>query len=312
MARQRKHHQGRKRPPGVDLEAWLERVREHPAEEPAFFRALLDATVYVHAPASDDSGKVRLVQFRHPDGFDAIPFFTSLAKAQVASSAAVKILGVSGRELLTGTRGAILMLNPNDGGVVLYPEEIATLLDRGFLARVERLAPVEFAVRPAQDAPTWLAPAISHSLEHANFVSSAYLLETHAPGGAEQPPGLLIWLVVDLAFAERAARLVTTAIQPLCAGLNVIIDVAVHDVSQPLPAGLDDPQILPIFTRIKPSSVQLSIPMSSEEKLLALLPDLSEEEKDRRTREGLADVDAGRTIPHEELLRWVRRLSKPS
>jgi hypothetical protein len=272
----------------------------------------MDAIVYVHAPVSDDAQKVRLVQFRHPDGFDAIPFFTSLDKAQAASSTAVRILGVSGRELLTGTRGATLMLNPNDGGVVLYPEEVATLLDTGFLARVERLAPAEFAVRPAQAAPAWLAPAISGSLEHADFVSSAYLLESHSSGGVEQPPGLLIWLVVDLAFAERAARLVTTAIQPLCSDLDVIIDLAVHDVSQPLPAGLDDPQILPIFTRIKPSSVQLSIPMSSEEKLLALLPDLSEEEKDRRTREGLADVDAGRTIPHEELLRWVRRLSKPS
>ena len=130
----------------------------------------MDAIVYVHAPVSDDARTPRLVQFRHPDGFDAIPFFTSLGKAQVAGSAAVKILGVSGRELLAGTRGATLMLNPNDGGVVLYPEEIATWLDRGFLARVERLAPVEFAVRPAQSAPTWLAPAINRSLEHAHFV----------------------------------------------------------------------------------------------------------------------------------------------
>ena len=69
----------------------------------------------------------------------------------------------------------------------------------------------------------------------------------------QAPPWPQIWLVVDLAFAERAARLVTTAIQPLCSDLDVIIDLAVHDVSQPLPAGLDDPQIRPIFTRIKPT-----------------------------------------------------------
>ncbi|WP_454260333.1 SseB family protein [Pseudoxanthomonas mexicana] len=235
------------------LEASFERARDSASEERAFFKRLMDAIVYVHAPVSDDARTPRLVQFRHPDGFDAIPFFTSLGKAQVASSAAVKILGVSGRELLSGTRGATLMLNPNDGGVVLYPEEIATWLDRGFLARVERLAPAEFVVGPAIGAPAWLAPAISRSLEHATFVSSAYLLETHASAGTEQPPGLLIWLVVELAFAERAARLVTTAIQPLCAEVDVIIDVAVHDVSQPLPAGLEDPQILPVFTRIPPT-----------------------------------------------------------
>ena len=52
--------------------------------------------------------------------------------------------------------------------------------------------------------------------------------------------------------------------------------------------------------------------MSPEDKLLALLPELTEEEKDWRTREGLADVDAGRTIPHEELLQWVRRLKERS
>jgi predicted transcriptional regulator len=52
--------------------------------------------------------------------------------------------------------------------------------------------------------------------------------------------------------------------------------------------------------------------MTREEELLALLPELSAAEKERRTREGLADVDAGRTIPHEELLQWVRRLKKRS
>ena len=52
--------------------------------------------------------------------------------------------------------------------------------------------------------------------------------------------------------------------------------------------------------------------MSPEDKLLALLPELTEEEKDWRTREGMADVDAGRTIPHEELLQWIRRWSEPS
>jgi predicted transcriptional regulator len=29
---------------------------------------------------------------------------------------------------------------------------------------------------------------------------------------------------------------------------------------------------------------------------------------DRLTREGLADVDAGRTIPHEVVVRWVNEV----
>lgn len=242
--------QGR-RPSAVeaDLEAALERARGDSDEELAFFKQLMDAMVYVHAPVSDDARTLRLVQFRHPDGFDAIPFFTSLGKAEVASSAIVKILGVSGRDLLEGSRGATLMLNPNDGGIVLYPEEIATWLDTGFLARVAKPVPFEFKVGPAQSAPAWLAPTIAQSLQHASFVSAAYLLETHQASTSSQRPGLLIWLVVDMAYSERAARLVTTAIQPLCSEVDVVIDLMVHDASQPLPEALDDPQVLPIFTR---------------------------------------------------------------
>lgn len=42
--------------------------------------------------------------------------------------------------------------------------------------------------------------------------------------------------------------------------------------------------------------------------LLANLPELSEEEKHRATLEGLADVDAGRTITHEEMMAWAQSL----
>jgi hypothetical protein len=117
---------------------------------------------------------------------------------------------------------------------LLYPEEIATWLDTGFLARVEKLA-----------------PTIVQSLEHTSFVSAAYLLETRPAPASNQRPGLLIWLVADMAFSERAARLVTTAIQPLCSEVDVVIDLMVHDASQPLPEALDNPQVLPIFTRTK-------------------------------------------------------------
>lgn len=43
----------------------------------------------------------------------------------------------------------------------------------------------------------------------------------------------------------------------------------------------------------------------TEEELLAMLPEPSKAEKDRMTRAGLADVDAGRTISHEEMMRWI-------
>lgn len=42
--------------------------------------------------------------------------------------------------------------------------------------------------------------------------------------------------------------------------------------------------------------------------LLACLPVLTDEEKHQRTLAALADVDAGRTIPHEEMRAWARSL----
>lgn len=42
--------------------------------------------------------------------------------------------------------------------------------------------------------------------------------------------------------------------------------------------------------------------------LLKCLPVLTDEEKHLRTLAGLADVDAGRTIPHEEVRAWAKSL----
>jgi predicted transcriptional regulator len=41
---------------------------------------------------------------------------------------------------------------------------------------------------------------------------------------------------------------------------------------------------------------------------LAFLPVLTDEEKHQRTLAALADVDAGRTIPHEEMRAWAQSL----
>lgn len=42
--------------------------------------------------------------------------------------------------------------------------------------------------------------------------------------------------------------------------------------------------------------------------LLRFLPVLTDEEKHQRTLAALADVDAGRTIPHEDMTAWAQSL----
>ncbi|HOB03388.1 MAG TPA: hypothetical protein PLD41_17845 [Casimicrobium huifangae] len=46
----------------------------------------------------------------------------------------------------------------------------------------------------------------------------------------------------------------------------------------------------------------------SDPDLLAVLPELLDDEKHRRILLGLADADAGRLIPHETVILWVASL----
>lgn len=97
----------------AELERRLERARANREEEPAFFRCLLEAWVYTHALVSDDHARLQLLQFRHPDGFHAVPFFTSIKKARPPEGITAKVVPLLGRQFLELTRGATLMLNPN-------------------------------------------------------------------------------------------------------------------------------------------------------------------------------------------------------
>jgi hypothetical protein len=228
------------------LERLLEQAREHREKEPAFLRALLEATVYAHAPRSDDHPRLRLVQFRHPDGFDVVPFFTSEAKARAAGQqAAVRIVTFTGRELFAGTPGATFMLNPNDGGCVLYPEEVDALLRTGTVARIEKLRTEDehaFLVSPHADPPTWLAPTLVALYTKLSYVEAAFLLEV-TPAQAPAERTWLVALAVAPEHAERAARATITAVQPLCAQAEVALDITTFDPATGQPAYLSQPGV---------------------------------------------------------------------
>ena len=54
------------------------------AAEDAFFKALLDATVYAHVPIEGaPPGRMRFIQFLHPgNGQTVLPFFSDRAQAE--------------------------------------------------------------------------------------------------------------------------------------------------------------------------------------------------------------------------------------
>jgi len=232
----------------AELERLLERARTH-GEEPAFFQGLLDAWVYAHVPLVDDHPRVRLVQFRHPEGFLAVPFFTSEEKANIAGQGAVRTVKLNGRELLASAPGATFMLNPNDGGCVLYPEEIDALIRTGSIARVEKTQledDYSILVSEKADPPIWLMLRLAALYAKLGFVQTAYLLKV-APCRAPREESYLIVLAVPPENAERAARATITEIQALCAANDTGVDISVFDPLEGRPAYLRQPGVERIY-----------------------------------------------------------------
>lgn len=223
-----------------ELERRLEQARQNRGLEPAFFRCLLDAVVYAHAPVSDDHPRLRLIQFRHPDGFYVVPFFTSQAKALLVAGSTARLIKLTGRELFEGTPGATFMLNPNDGACVLYPEEIAALLESGTVARVETIkleADTPFLIVEEATLPAWLLPALTTLYEGLPFVEVAYWLKVAPPDRPKQCT-FLIALGVGQEHAERAARATITVLQASATSADIPIDLTSFDPTQGLPTYL--------------------------------------------------------------------------
>jgi len=232
-----------------ELERRLELARQNRNLEPAFFRCLLDAVVYAHAPVSDDHPRLRLIQFKHPDGFYALPFFTSHAKALFAAGSTARLIELTGRELFEGTPGATFMLNPNDGGCVLYPEEIVALLESGTVARVETFnleAETPFLVMDDADPPAWLLLSLMTLYDGMPFVEVAYLLKV-APSEHPEQHTFLIAVGVAQEHAERVARATITMLQSTVNAATLPLDLTSFDPAQGLPEYLRHPGVERFF-----------------------------------------------------------------
>ena len=232
----------------AELERLFEQGLASPIHEDLFFEQLMNSMVYVHVPVSDDSKHVRLIQFQHPDGYDAIPVFTSARRAEKGRPKFVKTLQVPCVDLFSGTRGATLMLNPNDGGPVLYPEEIASLLDGRALEVFEKVPPSgeSMDVRPAQCPPAALIETLRAGAALASFIKEIYVLEKRSTSGGTEEATLLVYMGVEGKHMDRGARHIVSRIQQMNPRLESIIDVAVFDADLRRPEFLDELRAEPI------------------------------------------------------------------
>lgn len=185
--------------------------------EPDFIRALLDATVYVHAPRHDRNPRLRLIQFTMPNGRLALPFFSDHVQAATAAGRTARVIVMTGRQLFELTRGATLVLNPNGTSFTLYPEEIIALLDRGEVAIIEHAQPADSSLQVGalEQPPGWLLDSLVSLYVQLTCVEAAYVTEIQSTIEPDRR-GLLVALAVAPKDAEQCSRATITALQSLC------------------------------------------------------------------------------------------------
>ncbi len=220
-------------------------------EEAAFFQALLDATVFVHMPVSDDSARLRLLQFVRPDGLTVLPFFSREDEAERAAQQAARVVAVTGRQLFEMTRGATLMLDPNETSCTLYPEEITAMLRDGTIARFEHFRLPEgerLEILPAAPSPG-LIEIVREELQRFPSVASAHLAQMRR-ADSDGPFALVIVALVEDGQDEHMVRALATRLQSARDAFSAVIDVLTFDPATK-PAWFGEAALEPFYERLR-------------------------------------------------------------
>lgn len=117
-----------------ELETLLEQAATEPAHRPAFFRALLESTVWVPGMAAEgeqvvEDSALDLQHWEKDDGTSVVPFFTSLEALQQAVDDEQAFVVMPVRTLFEMTLGESLFLNAKlPTGKEFTPREISHLI----------------------------------------------------------------------------------------------------------------------------------------------------------------------------------------
>jgi SseB protein N-terminal domain len=239
------------------LDRLLENAQKDSRYERAFFRALLETIVYAHIPITDriDNGRIRFIQFHRPEnGQLVLPFFTDEKKSRVAEGTTVRSVALSGREFFEITRGATLMMNPNDHRCVLYPEEIATLLQAGEIATIAEFTPGEensMAVGvPMEAPPAWLLEALLSAARDLLYIERVYVAAIYDTSDAPRQISFLAAICAEKGNGERAMHAINNAIQPLCRSHGgPSVDLMYFEISDETPSWVTGLALDPCYDR---------------------------------------------------------------
>jgi hypothetical protein len=155
-----------------------------------------------------------------------------------------------GRTLFDISRGAAVMINPNDARCTLYPEEISELLTTGTVAHVrkDRIREGEAQYFKLDKVPPILAKAMKKVLPDIRSVELAYVmgLKWHE---AERPDSLLIVLGGCPDRAEREVRALATALHRTFQELDEAVEVIHFDGRQAKPEWIRRLKLVPVYRR---------------------------------------------------------------
>lgn len=223
----------------AQLEALMQEARTDPFAEPRFFAALLDATLYAHVPLEQVPGRIRFCQFVHSsDGKTLLPVFTDESRAAQASQGVVGVLAMRGRRLLELTQGAIVAINPNEDHCVLYPEEIAALLQRGTLPAFTKEVLTEserVAVCPPTVSTVKLTDVLVTLYKGMPSVTAAYLIEV-GRGEDYTDRSLLLGVLVTDGQEERVKRASAAAMQSVLRSTALPVVLLAFSPLEPMPS----------------------------------------------------------------------------
>lgn len=187
----------------------------------AFFRALLEATIYAHvAKDASPEDPPRLMKVWHPGRGDYfMPCYTDAEKAYARADGIVGVIGLPGRTVLELSHGCAMVVNPDHYAVELYPNEIDALLNGRPLADTGKFlfaadAPIAF-VPPSIPFDQLAATLILHLITEPD-AEAAYAAEMHV-GTERVEVSLLVEIIGPVHAAERLVQTSAHVIQPFVA-----------------------------------------------------------------------------------------------
>ncbi len=196
---------------GNALEDALQKAASEPAHRPAFFKLLMESTVYVlgddgnaeqwiaGAQRIDEQQPVNLRHWKKQDGSSTIPFFTSVEALQRAVSDKQPFLAMPTRHLFAMTAGAELYLNPElPYGKEFGPDEVSALLLNDGDALTERVileGDSRITLTDSADKPAQMVDSLTQLFAQYRQVRRAFMVLIREDGDAA--PHWLIGLDCD-------------------------------------------------------------------------------------------------------------------